>query len=149
MELGDPVRALLDQKGWGALSIGPDQLVYDAIQKMAEHGVGALVVVEGETLVGMFSERDYARKVMLEGRTSHDTLIRDIMSRNVITVEPDANVDHCMHLMTEHRIRHLPVMIGTRIAAVVSVGDLVKWIISRQSDMIEHLHDYISGAYPR
>ncbi len=149
MELGDPVRALLDHKGWGALSIGPEQTVYEAIQKMAEHGVGALVVVDGEILAGMFSERDYARKVMLEGRTSHHTLIRDIMTRNVITVEPDATVDHCMHLMTEHRIRHLPVMIGTRIAAVVSVGDLVKWIISRQSETIEHLQHYISGGYPR
>lgn len=149
MELGDPVRALLDEKGWGALTIGPDQPVYNAIQKMAELGVGALVVVDGEALVGVFSERDYARRVMLEGRTSRDTLIRDIMSRNVITVEPDATVDHCMHLMTEHRIRHLPVMIGTRLAAVVSVGDLVKWIISRQSDTIDHLHHYISGAYPR
>lgn len=149
MELGDPVRALLDQKGWGALSIEPDRPVYDAIEKMAEHGVGALVIVDGETLAGMFSERDYARKVMLEGRTSHDTLIRDIMSRNVITVEPDATVDHCMHLMTEHHVRHLPVMIGQRVAAVVSLGDLVKWIISRQSDTIEHLQHYISGGYPR
>ena len=149
MELGDPVRALLDQKGWGALTIGPEQPVYDAIQKMAEHGLGALVVVDGEALAGMFSERDYARKVMLEGRTSHDTLIRDIMSRNVITVDPDATVDHCMHLMTEHRIRHLPVMVGSRIAAVVSLGDLVKWIISRQSETIEHLQHYISGGYPR
>lgn len=149
MELGDPVRALLDHKGWGALSIGPEQTVYEAIQKMAEHGLGALVVVDGETLAGMFSERDYARKVMLEGRTSHHTLIRDIMTRNVITVEPDATVDHCMHLMTEHRIRHLPVMIGSRIAAIVSVGDLVKWIISRQSETIEHLQHYISGGYPR
>ena len=149
MELGDPVRALLDHKGWGALSIGPEQTVYEAIQKMAEHGLGALVVVDGEILVGMFSERDYARKVMLEGRTSHHTLIRDIMSRNVITVEPGATVDHCMHLMTEHRIRHLPVMIASRVAAVVSQGDLVKWIISRQSETIEHLQHYISGGYPR
>lgn len=149
MELGDPVRALLDHKGWGALSIGPHQTVYEAIEKMAKHGVGALVVVAGESLVGMFSERDYARKVMLEGRTSHHTLIRDIMSCHVITVEPDATVDHCMHLMTEHRIRHLPVMIGERIAAVLSVGDLVKWIISRQSETIEHLQQYISGEYPR
>jgi len=149
MELGDPVRVLLDQKGWGAISIDAEQPVYDAIQKLAEHGVGALVVVEGETLVGMFSERDYARRVMLEGRTSHGTLIRDIMTRNVITVEPETTVDHCMHLMTEYRVRHLPVMIGTRIVAVVSVGDLVKWIISRQSDTIEHLESYISGRYPR
>lgn len=149
MELGDPVRALLDHKGWGALSIGPDLTVFDAIEKMAAHSIGALVVVEAETLVGIFSERDYARKVMLEGRTSHHTSIRDIMSSHVITVEPDATVDHCMHLMTEHHIRHLPVMVATRVAAVVSVGDLVKWIISRQSETIEHLQHYISGGYPR
>jgi CBS domain-containing protein len=149
MELGDHVRALLDHKGWAVVSIGPEQTVYDAVQKLAAHGVGALVVIDGETLVGIFSERDYARKVMLEGRTSHDTLIRDIMSRDVITVQPDATVDHCMHLMTENRIRHLPVMIESRVAAVVSVGDLVKWIISRQSETIEHLHHYISGGYPR
>lgn len=149
MELGDQVRLLLDQKGWGALSIGPEKTVFDAIEKMATHAVGALVVVDGESLAGMFSERDYARKVMLEGRTSHDTLIRDIMSRDVITVEPDATVDHCMHLMTEHRIRHLPVMDGPRVAAVISQGDLVKWIISRQRETIEHLHHYISGEYPR
>ncbi len=149
MELGDPVRAVLDHKGWGALSIGPEQTVYQAIEKMAAHGVGALVVADGDTLVGIFSERDYARKVMLEGRTSHHTLIRDIMSRNVITVEPEATVDYCMHVMTEHHIRHLPVISDSRIAAVVSVGDLVKWIISRQSETIEHLQHYISGGYPR
>lgn len=149
MELGDPVRALLDHKGWGALSIGPDQTVFDAIQKMAAHAVGALVVVEDEALAGIFSERDYARKVMLEGRTSHHTLICDIMSRNVITVRPDATVDNCMRLMTEHRIRHLPVMTGSRVAAVISQGDLVKWIINRQSETIEHLQHYIAGGYPR
>ena len=148
MELGDPVRSMLDHKGWGALSISPDQTVYEAIQKMAEHGVGALVVVEGERLVGMFSERDYARRVILEGRTSRDTLVRKIMTEDVVTVEPDATVDSCMHLMTERRIRHLPVMTIGRVAAVISVGDLVKWIISRQSETIQHLQHYISGGYP-
>jgi CBS domain-containing protein len=149
MELGDPVRSLLDQKGWGAVSIGPNQTVYEAIDEMAKHGVGALCVLDGETLIGIFSERDYARKVILEGRTSRDTKVREIMSTHVVTVTPDANVDQCMHVMTEHRIRHLPVMTGDRVAAVVSQGDLVKWIISRQSETIEHLQHYISGGYLR
>jgi CBS domain-containing protein len=149
MELGDAVRGVLDQKGWGALSIGPEQSVYEAIQLMAHHGVGALVVIDGEVLTGVFSERDYARKVILEGRNSRGTRVRDIMSSQVITVTPDATVDHCMHLMSEHRIRHLPVMTADRVAAVVSQGDLVQWIISRQSETIEHLTHYISGTYLR
>ena len=149
MELGDPVRSLLDQKGWGALSVEPGQTVLEAIEKMAAEGVGALTVVENEKLVGMFSERDYARKVILEGRTSRDALVRDIMTSNVITVTPDEPVDRCMHLMTEHRVRHLPVMVGTRVAAMISQGDLVKWIISRQSETIEQLQHYITGGYLR
>lgn len=149
MELGDPVRSVLDQKGWGAFSVTPDQTVLEAIEKMAKEGVGALVVVEGEALAGVFSERDYARKVILEGRSSRDALVRDIMTADVITVTPDETVDRCMHLMTEHRIRHLPVMVGTRVAAMISQGDLVKWIISRQSETIEQLQHYISGGYLR
>ncbi|MGD0577807.1 MAG: CBS domain-containing protein [Bryobacteraceae bacterium] len=140
---------MLDQKGWGALSVTPDQTVLEAIEKMAKEGVGALVVVVGEALAGVFSERDYARKVILEGRSSRDALVRDIMTADVITVTPDETVDQCMHLMTEHRIRHLPVMVGTRVAAMISQGDLVKWIISRQSETIAHLQHYISGGYLR
>ena len=149
MELGDPIRSVLDQKGWGAYSVEPGQTVLEAIEKMAQEGVGALVVVEDEMLVGMFSERDYARKVILEGRTSRDSLVRDIMTADVITVTPDESVDRCMHLMTEQHIRHLPVMVGTRVAAMISQGDLVKWIISRQSETIEQLQHYISGGYLR
>jgi len=149
VELGDPIRSVLDQKGWGAYSVEPGQTVLEAIEKMAQEGVGALVVVEDEMLVGMFSERDYARKVILEGRTSRDSLVRDIMTADVITVTPDESVDRCMHLMTEQHIRHLPVMVGTRVAAMISQGDLVKWIISRQSETIEQLQHYISGGYLR
>jgi len=149
MELGDPVRAVLDTKGWGVSSVAPDQTVLQALEKMAHEGVGALVVVTGERLAGMFSERDYARKVILEGRTSRDSLVRDIMTQDVITVTPDETVDRCMHLMTEHRIRHLPVMVGERVAAMISQGDLVKWIISRQSETIEQLQHYITGGYLR
>jgi len=149
MELGEAVRSVLDHKGWGAKSVAPDQTVFEALQRMAEEGVGALVVVEGEALAGVFSERDYARKVILEGRSSRDALVRDIMTADVITVTPDETVDRCMHLMTEHRIRHLPVMVGERVAAMISQGDLVKWIISRQSETIEQLQHYISGGYLR
>jgi CBS domain-containing protein len=149
MQLGDPVRALLDQKGWGVLSIKPGQTVYDAIAAMAHHGVGALVVLDEERLTGVFSERDYARKVILEGRNSRSTRVCDIMSSEVITVTPETSVDHCLHLMSEHRIRHLPVMTGERVAALVSQGDLVKWIITRQSETIDHLQHYIAGGYLR
>ena len=149
MELGEPIRALLDQKGWGALSIDPDASVYAALERMAEHGVGALVVESGTALACIFSERDYARKVILAGRHSRDTKVREVMTGEVLTVEPDATVDYCMRVMSEHRIRHLPVMTGTRVAAVVSQGDLVQWIISRQSETIQHLQHYISGGYIR
>ena len=149
MELGDAVRSVLDQKGWGAFSVSPYQTVFEALEAMAKEGVGALVVVQGEVLAGVFSERDYARRVVLEGRSSRDSLVAEIMTGDVITVTPDASVDRCMHLMTEHRIRHLPVMVGTRVAAMISQGDLVKWIISRQSETIAHLQNYISGSYPR
>ena len=149
MELGDSVRCVLDQKGWGAFSVSPYQTVFEALEAMAKEGVGALVGVQGEVLAGVFSERDYARRVILEGRSSRDALVADIMTADVITVTPDVTVDRCMHLMTEHRIRHLPVMVGTRVAAMISQGDLVKWIISRQSETIAHLQNYISGSYPR
>jgi CBS domain-containing protein len=149
MELGDRIRSVLDYKGWGASSIASDRTVLEALQKMAAEGVGALVVVDGEALAGMFSERDYARKVILEGRSSRDALVREIMTADVITVTPDETVDRCMHLMTEHRIRHLPVMVGARVAAMISQGDLVKWIISRQSETIAQLQHYISGGYLR
>ena len=111
MELGDSVRCVLDQKGWGAFSVSPYQTVFEALEAMAKEGVGALVVVQGEVLAGVFSERDYARRVILEGRSSRDALVADIMTADVITVTPDVTVDRCMHLMTEHRIRHLPVMV--------------------------------------
>jgi CBS domain-containing protein len=147
MELGDRVSVLLDIKGWVKVTIDPEASVFAAVERMAEHGVGALVVEQGEKLVGMFSERDYARKVILAGRHSRDTKVHEIMTGQVITVEPDATVDQCMHLMTEHRIRHLPVMKGELVGGVISLGDLVKWIITRQGETIAQLQSYISGGY--
>jgi CBS domain-containing protein len=118
--------------------------VYDAIAKMAQEEVGALVVLEGESLVGVVSERDYARKVVLQGRSSRDTKIRDIMTTRVAYARPDQSVEECMATMTEKRIRHLPVMEGDKLLGVISIGDLVKSIMEEQQHVIEQLEQYIS-----
>jgi CBS domain-containing protein len=126
-------------------TIAPSASVFDAVKRMAEENIGALVVVEGERVVGIVSERDYARKVVLLSRSSKDTLLRDIMSAPVMYVRPDQSSDECMALMTENRLRHLPVMDGERLIGLVSIGDLVKDIISEQQFIIEQLEHYISG----
>jgi CBS domain-containing protein len=126
-------------------TIAPSASVFDAVKRMAEENIGALVVVEGERVVGIVSERDYARKVVLLSRSSKDTLLRDIMSAPVMYVRPDQSSDECMALMTENRLRHLPVMDGERLIGLVSIGDLVKDIISEQKFIIEQLEHYISG----
>ncbi len=138
------VKQLLQGKGHDVWSIGPEASVYDAIAKMAQKGVGALVVLEGETLVGVVSERDYARKVVLQGRSSKDTKIRDIMTTRVVYARPDQSVEDCMAMMTEKRIRHLPVMDGDKLLGVLSIGDLVKSIMEEQKHVIEQLEQYIS-----
>ena len=143
MELGDHVRALLDHKGWAVVSIGPEQPVFDAIQKLAAHGVGALVVLEGETLAGIFSERDYARKVILKGRSSSETSVRQIMSSPVLTVRPDQSVRECMQIVNDKRVRHLPVVEGERVVGVLSIGDLVRSVLEEQQNTIEELEQYI------
>ncbi|EQD32979.1 signal transduction protein with CBS domain protein, partial [mine drainage metagenome] len=126
-------------------TIGPDAPVLEAVRSMAEHGVGALLVMRGDALAGIISERDYARKVVLLGRASADTPIAQIMSSPVVTVSPDTNVQRCMVLMTERRIRHLPVVENGRVIGVVSIGDLVKSVIQEQQRTIEELESYIHG----
>lgn len=147
MNHADAIGSLLNQKGREVFSISPSTCVYDALALMAEKEIGALIVMEDGRLVGLISERDYARKVILQGRSSKDTAVADIMTPEVITASPCDSVDECMRVMTEHRIRHLPVVDNGRIVGVISVGDLVKSIISSQQDEIQHLHAYIQGTY--
>jgi CBS domain-containing protein len=139
------VKQLLEGKRHKLISTAPGETVYDALRKMAEHDVGALIVLEGENLVGIFSERDYARKIILHGKSSKDTLVREIMTANVICVQPAQTVEHCMGLMTEKRVRHLPVMEESRVIGVVSIGDVVKEMLSEQKFIIEQLEHYIAG----
>ncbi len=137
------VRHLLDRKGRAIYSVKPDDPVLEAIRVMAEHHVGALLVMEGARLVGIVSERDYARKIILKGRSSADTPVSQIMSSPVLTVVPQNSVQECMELMTEHRVRHLPVVESGRVIGVVSIGDLVKAVIQDQQETIEQLESYI------
>ena len=139
------VNQLLDLKGHDILSIAPSASVLDAITLMAEKGVGALIVMDGEAMAGIVTERDYARKVILKGRSSDDTPVSDIMSTGVISTSPDQTVSSCMNVMTDKRIRHLPVVEGNKVTGLVSIGDLVKAIIADQKEEIEHLEHYISG----
>jgi CBS domain-containing protein len=137
------VRQLLDRKGRQVFSIAPGAAVLEAIRLMAERHVGALLVMEGEALRGIVSERDYARKVILMGRSSADTPVRDIMTATVITVQPETPVEECMQVMTEQRVRHLPVIESGRVVGMVSIGDLVKAVIAEQQQHIEQLESYI------
>jgi len=137
------VRTLLEGKGRAIYSVEPQAAVLDAVRLMAEHHVGALVVMRGATLEGIVSERDYARKVVLRGRSSADTPVRDIMSAPVLTVSLDTSVQACMQLMTDRHVRHLPVVDGARVIGMISIGDLVKAVIAEQKAQIEQLESYI------
>lgn len=148
MNRTDAISSVLNRKGREVFSIPPSTCVYDALEIMADREVGAIIVMEDGRLAGVVSERDYARKVILQGRSSRDTAVSEIMTEDLVTVTPRHTIDECLKLMTDHRVRHLPVMDGGVVAGVVSLGDLVKWIISAQEEEIQHLHAYITGGYP-
>lgn len=148
MKLHDSVALVLAHKGSEVYSVPPDATVYEALEKLAERDIGALLVMKEGDLVGIFSERDYARQVVLKGRFSRETRVHEVMSSPVLTVNPQTTIDECMQLMTRHRYRHLPVVEGRRVVGVVSIGDLVNWIISAQDFTIHQLQGYIAGKYP-
>ena len=139
------VKHLLEDKGGAIHAIDPDKPVLDAIRLMADKYIGALLVMRDGKLVGIVSERDYAHKVILKGRSSADTPVREIMSESVLTVAPGDSVNHCMKLVTDKRVRHLPVVDGGRVIGVVSIGDLVKAVIEDQAQELAHMQRYISG----
>jgi len=139
---------VLKHKGHQVWSVPPDATVFEAIQKLAEKNVGALLVMDGDRLVGIFSERDYTRKVALRGRSSKETKVREILSERVICASPQHSVEDGLRLMTEHRIRHLPVVENHKVVGIVSIGDLVNWVINQQSQTIRQLESYITGGYP-
>ena len=139
------IRQVLEKKGRDVTTIEPDETVFRAIEIMAEHDIGALVVVANDAPVGLVTERDYARQVILKGRSSRDTAIRDVMVENFQAVTPDDTVEACMQLMTDKHLRHLPVLENGRLAGLVSIGDLVKSVIDQQRSTIEQLVGYVSG----
>ncbi len=138
------IRDVLGEKGTTVLTIGPDETVYEAIRQMAEHGIGALLVVENGKPIGLLSERDYSRKVILRGLRSRETPVRTIMSSPLLTISPDASVQDGLEMMTEKYIRHIPVMNGSGVLGMVSIGDLVKAVIRDQQSLIEQLESYIA-----
>jgi CBS domain-containing protein len=139
------VNDLLDFKGRDVLSIGANDTVYDAILMMAQHEIGALAVMDHDKLAGIISERDYARKIILQDRSSRSTLVSDVMTADLVTADPQETIEDCMHMMTENRIRHLPVVNGDELEGMISIGDLIKEIINDQQITIEFLESYITA----
>lgn len=137
---------LLQHKGHLVFAVPPETSVLDAIRTLAERNVGAVLVMDGETLLGIFSERDYTRKIILKGRASNTTPVSEVVSTPVRTVAPEESVEDCMRLMTEHRIRHLPVVSEGKVVGVISIGDLVNWIISAQKAALEQMQSYLAGG---
>lgn len=146
--MAETIEWILKGKSGAIWSVAPGVTVYDALALMAEKSVGALLVIEDGALVGIVSERDYARKIVLHGRSSKDTLVEEVMTRDPITVTPGHTVDECMRIITHNRIRHLPVVDRHQVVGVISIGDLVNAIISEQAHTIDQLHTYIGGKYP-
>lgn len=138
------VADILKSKGSSVYSLGGDSSVFDALKMMAEKNIGALMIIEEDKLLGIFSERDYARKIVLQGKASHDTQVSEIMTKTVITVESENNLEQCMELMTKNKIRHLPVVDNDKVAGIISIGDVVMAIIETQKETITHLQNYIA-----
>ena len=147
MDVSGNIGAILSQKSDEIFSVSPETTVHDAVAMMDEKNVGALLVMKGDKLVGMLSERDYTRKVMLRGKKSADTKVAEIMSTNLTVTHPNEGVEECLRVMTDKRFRHLPVLDGEKVVGVISIGDLVKHVISCQSAAITHLENYIHGGY--
>jgi CBS domain-containing protein len=147
MDVSGNISAILSQKSAEIFSVSPETTVHDAVAMMDEKNVGALLVMKDDKLVGMLSERDYTRKVMLRGKKSSDTKVSEIMSTNLTVAHPNEGVEECLRVMTDKRFRHLPVLDGEKVVGVISIGDLVKHVISCQSAAIAHLENYISGGY--
>lgn len=147
MQKTTSVKQILSEKGDDVWSTSPDTTVFDALRFMAEKGIGAVVVMDDQEVVGVFSERDYARKVILEGKSSKDLPVKEIMTRRVMFVKPENTTEECMALMTDKHIRHLPVAVDDKLVGILSIGDIVKAIISQQDFVIEQLENYITGAY--
>jgi len=147
MDVSGTIDAILNQKSGEIFSITPNATVFEAIEMMDNKNVGALLVMDGKKLVRMFSERDYTRKIVLRGKRSRETRVAEIMSTNLTVTHSREPVEKCLRLMTDKRIRHLPVLDGDKVVGVISIGDLVKWVISCQSATIAHLENYISGGY--
>jgi CBS domain-containing protein len=148
MEITTTIGSILNRKGSTVWSVSPTNTVFEAISMMAEKNVGALPVLEGDRLVGMISERDYARKVILVGRGSRETAVAEIMSINVKTMSLGDSVQECMQIMTENRVRHVPVLEDGKLTGLISIGDCVNWIISAQTAAIDDLERFVTGAYP-
>jgi CBS domain-containing protein len=149
MDVTGTVSRILERKGSSSVwSIGPNATVYEAIKLMAQKNVGALFVLEDNRLAGVISERDYTRKVILQGKSSKETSVSEIMTKDLVTADPNDNITECMRVMTERRVRHLPVLEGSKVVGVVSIGDVLKWVISAQDATIDHLEKYITGSYP-
>ena len=147
--MNTPVRTLLRRKGTSVITTAPDATVYASIETMVAHNVGAIVVVDDGTPIGVFTERDYLRRIVLRGRTSQTTRVREVMTTDLVTAAPDTTVQECLSLMTQVRCRHLPVLVDGRLAGIVSIGDCVKHLLGAAEAEVASLQDYVIGRYPR